>query len=499
MTLVGRQLSHFRILEKLGEGGMGAVYKARDTRLDRNVALKVLPPDKVADPERQRRFAQEAKAASSLNHSGIVTIYDIDSADGVYFIAMEYMDGKTLDRLMGRKGLPVDAVLSYSVQVADALARAHSAGLVHRDLKPSNIMITADGAVKILDFGLAKLVEPAAAEDAPTITAGHTEAPITQEGAIVGTFAYMSPEQAQGKPVDARSDIFSFGSLLFEMLTGRRPFAGETGLATLAAILNQEPPSLAGTAGPLPADLKRIVMRCLRKDPQRRWQTMADLRVALEDLKEESDSGKLFPAAPLAPRRSGHAWLFAGAALAMVIAAAAVGWRFQWKAAEAPTFDTERLTFESGFAGMAAISPDGKMLAYSSDRDCPLNLYVQQIGGRQSIRLTNQEAPDWLPDFSPDGSRIVFRSDREGGGIYAIDALGGPAQRIAGSGYHPRYSPDGSTIAFVTSPVMGNAKLFLVSAKGGVPREFHSAFDVGSATGYSPPVWSPDGQSILFY
>jgi len=498
MTLVGHELSHFQVIEKLGEGGMGSVYKARDTRLDRNVAIKVLPPDKMADSERRRRFAQEAKAASALSHPGIVTIYDIDTVDGVSFIAMEYVEGQTLDRLIGRKGLPLGAALGYAVQITDALARAHSAGIVHRDLKPANIMVTGDGSVKILDFGLAKLVEPGPGEDAATRTAGHTETPLTQEGKILGTFAYMSPEQAQGKTVDARSDIFSFGSVLYEMLTGRRVFGGETGVATLAAILNREPPALSGSAGPVPQELERVVMRCLRKDPQRRWQTMADLRIALEELKEESESGRSAAAAVPAPARAKLRWILPAAALALMVGALMVWWP-RLTPSGPPAFETERLTFESGFAGIPAISPDGKLLVYSSDRDGPLNLYVQQIGGRQPIRLTNGEAADWMPDFSPDGSKIVFRSERDGGGIYVIDALGGPAQKITDRGWHPRYSPDGSTIAYLDVSVMKrNAKLYLAGATGGAPKPFQPGFDAVPFGGFSPPVWSPDGQSILF-
>ena len=499
MTLVGHELSHFQILEKLGEGGMGAVYKARDTRLNRNVAIKILPPDKEASPERRRRFAQEAKAASALSHPGIVTIYDIDTADGVDFITMEYIDGKTLDHWIGRKGLPLRAALDYAIQIAGALGRAHEAGIVHRDLKPANLMITGDGAVKILDFGLAKLVEPVPAADGSTLTAGRTDLPITEEGKIVGTFAYMSPEQVQGKLVDARSDIFSFGAVLFEMLTGQRAFAGQTAVATLAAILDQEPPSLGAIAGPLPLDLERVVMRCLRKDPQRRWQTMADLRIALQDLKEESDSGRLSPAPAPPPRRTPLKWILF-AAVVTVIAAGTLAYRLLRQPGEPSAFETQRLTFESGLACLPAISPDGKLLVYSSDHDGPLNLYLQQIGGRQPIRLTNQAAPDWMPDFSPDGSKIVFRSDRDGGGIYLIDALGGPVQKLADRGWHPRFSPDGSTIAyFVMSMLPLKGKLYLVDPRGGEPKPFQPAFAVVPSGSFSPPIWSPDGQSILFH
>jgi serine/threonine protein kinase len=235
--LVGQTLAHYRIESKLGDGGMGVVYRARDTHLDRFVALKVLPPEKTADPERRRRFVQEAKAASALNHPNIVTVHDTASAAGLDFIVMEWISGKTLGQLIGGKGLKLDAALKYATQIAEALAAAHATGIVHRDLKPGNVMVTGSGLVKVLDFGLAKLAEPDIREAESTRTMG----PQTEEGVIVGTFAYMSPEQAHGQRVDARSDIFSFGSVLYEMITGRRAFQGETGLATLSAIADKEP------------------------------------------------------------------------------------------------------------------------------------------------------------------------------------------------------------------------------------------------------------------
>lgn len=236
--MIGKTISHYNILEKLGEGGMGVVYKARDTHLDRFVAIKVLPAEKVADPERKERFVKEAKAASSLNHPNIITIYDIGRAEGVDFISMECVTGKTLDQLIPRHGMRLNEALKYAVQIADALARAHSAGIIHRDLKPGNIMVNEHGLVKVLDFGLAKLTEaPLSVEDDST----RTMQPTTAEGKIVGTIAYMSPEQAEGKRVDARSDIFSFGSVLYEMVTGKQAFHGDTKASTLAAILKDNP------------------------------------------------------------------------------------------------------------------------------------------------------------------------------------------------------------------------------------------------------------------
>src|SRR5262249_28634970 len=268
---------------------MGVVYKARDTHLDRPVAIKVLPADKVADPDRKRRFVQEAKAASALNHANIITIHDISSSDGVDFIVMEYVEGKALDELIPPKGMRPAQALKYAVQIADALATAHGAGIIHRDLKPSNVMVTDQGRVKILDFGLAKLLEPAdSSADAATLTAR----PMTEEGTVMGTVAYMSPEQAEGRKIDGRSDIFSFGAVLYEVLTGRKPFTGDSRLAMLTKILNEDPTPPGQLVAAIPPESEKIILRCLRKDPARRYQTMADLKVALEDVQEESDSGR---------------------------------------------------------------------------------------------------------------------------------------------------------------------------------------------------------------
>ena len=337
-------LGQYRIEAWLGEGAMGVVYRAFDTHLDRTVAVKVLRPESRAHPERRRRFVQEAKAASALNHPNIITIYDINTAEGVDYIAMEFVDGKTLGTWIGFKGLPWREAVKYGVQMADALAAAHGAELVHRDLKPANVMVTQQGLVKILDFGLAKLVEPSGSGEfrmghadawSPTETVRTEPAPKTEDGTIVGTVAYMSPEQAQGRPLDGRSDIYSFGSVLYEMLTGRWAFTGETKLAILAAILNQEPPALGVEA---PPELERILVRCLRKDPARRFQNMADLKVALQELKEESESGRQTPEPKreeAKPARGPRYWIAAALAVA-IVGAGFVVWpwaasRFEWR------------------------------------------------------------------------------------------------------------------------------------------------------------------------
>src|SRR5512135_2897842 len=316
--MIGKTISHYRITEKLGEGGMGVVYKARDTHLDRFVAIKVLPPEKVADPDRKRRFVQEAKAASALNHPNIVTIHDIDQADGIDFIAMECVAGKTLDELIPRKGMRLSLALKYAVQIADALARAHGAGIIHRDLKPSNVMVDEHGLVKVLDFGLAKLTETAGPE-------AETAATGTGEGALVGTPAYMSPEQAEGKRIDTRSDIFSFGSMLYEMLTGQRAFRGDTKASTIASILREEPKPVSQVAEGVPRDAEKIVRRCLRKDPEKRFQTMADVRVALQELQEDSVSGAL-DTEDEASTKPRHRFVWAFGAVAALVIAVVGGW-----------------------------------------------------------------------------------------------------------------------------------------------------------------------------
>ena len=263
--MTGRTISHYQILELLGSGGMGEVFQARDTRLNRLVAIKTLRPERLSEAVRKQRFIQEAQAASALNHPNIVTIYDIGQADGVDFMVMEYVPGATLDARIPRQGMRLNEALRIAIQIAEGLRRAHSAGIVHRDLKPSNIMVGDEGQVKILDFGLAKLTEKA---EISADEATRTLRVVTEEGTILGTTAYMSPEQAEGRKLDARTDIFSFGTVLYEMLTGRKAFVGDTRVATVSAILKEEPKPVEN----IPAELDKILRRCLRKDREKRIQ-----------------------------------------------------------------------------------------------------------------------------------------------------------------------------------------------------------------------------------
>ena len=506
-SLVGQTVLHYRITEKIGEGGMGAVYKAVDTHLDRPVAIKVLPPGKVADPERRGRFVQEAKAASALRHPNIVVIHDIASDRGLDFMVMELVEGQSLDEIVGRRGLKLNEALGFAVQIADGLAKAHAAGIVHRDLKPTNVMVTADGLVKILDFGLAKLTEdiPAAGFGA-TMTLDAGGRPRTEEGYILGTAAYMSPEQAEGKRVDARSDIFSFGAVLYEMLTGHRAFDRGSRIKTLAAVLNEEPKPASAVTEAIPAEVERILARCLRKDPQRRWQTMSDLKVALQDLKEDSESGRLEAASIPARRGRKKTAFFALAAAVLLVVVAALVLKFVvFKPAGAVEYEILPLTLDPGMSLQPTLSPDGTLMAYASDRegDGNLDIWIQQATGGKPLRLTDHPADDWFPSFSPDGKEIAFRSDRDGGGIYAIEALavGGEPRRIADRGILPKFSPDGRWIVYFVLPAsleQRRYKTFLISPKGGEPRQILGDFFAGFVVQGASITWSPDGKYLLF-
>ena len=290
--MISRNISHYQILEKLGEGGMGVVYRARDTRLDRAVAIKIVHPDAAASRRRRERFAREARAASALNHPHIVAIHDIDrdSSEGADrdFIVMEYVDGVSLDRLLEKKLLPVPEALDYAVQIASALGAAHAAGIVHRDVKPANVMLSKSGEAKLVDFGLAKLIEPQSGDDStPTVSADLR----TERGTVLGTPSYMSPEQAEGRPVDGRSDVFSFGSVLYEMLTGRRPFQGDSQVSVRKAVLTMTPPSPRATRPEIPPDVERIVFRCLQKEAAARYPSGAELLRDLDDARTRAAVG----------------------------------------------------------------------------------------------------------------------------------------------------------------------------------------------------------------
>jgi Tol biopolymer transport system component len=352
-------------------------------------------------------------------------------------------------------------------------------------------MVTNSGLVKVLDFGLAELAEAPISELAST----ETLKPETEEGTIVGTVAYMSPEQAQGKRVDARSDIFSFGSLLYEMVTGRSAFRAETKLSTLSAILEREPAPVSGITPHTPPDVEKLIARCMRKDPERRVQHMVDVKLALEELREDSDSGRLSDPSGPARRRERRGLIAAVVAGVIVtVAVAAVIWSLE-RSRPAPSHPAlTRLTSDSGLSYMPALSPDGRLLAYASDRsgEGNLDIWVKQVAGGEPVRLTHHTAADLEPAFSPDGTRIAFRSERDGRGIYVVSALGGDERRVAEHGFQPQWSPDGQWISYGVNTPTSNL-IYAVPANGGTPRQLRP--EMASAR---PPVWSPDGQRILF-
>jgi Tol biopolymer transport system component/predicted Ser/Thr protein kinase len=499
--VTGQTLLHYEVLEKLGEGGMGVVYKARDTHLDRFVAIKVLPAAHMADPARKRRFIQEAKAASALNHPHIITVHDINSADGVDFIVMEYVRGKALDELIPRHGLRLGDALKYAVQIADALAKAHAAGIVHRDLKPSNIMVTDDGHVKVLDFGLAKLTEKAGTgEFEGTLTLKQQSKPNTIEGTIVGTVCYMSPEQAEGKEIDGRSDIFSFGAVLYEMLAGHRAFHGDSQVSTIAAILKEEPKPVGRE---LPKEVERLVSRCLRKDPNRRFQGMADLKIALEDLKAESDSGSLVVAGEkiaAGRRRPVLIWV---AAFAVIAVSAAGLWFFTMRpetTEAAPR--VVPLTAYPGVASQPSFSPDGNQVAFSwnGEKQDNFDIYVKLIDSATPLRLTTDPAADSGPAWSPDGRSIAFQRDTgKSVAVILIPAIGGPEREIGrlSGGSKVAWTPDGKWLAVAdhTSADQPSA-LFLLSPATGEKRRLTSPPQ--TTEGDTDPAFSPDGRRLAF-
>jgi Tol biopolymer transport system component len=495
--MIGTSLGHYRILRSLGQGGMGEVYAAQDLTLDRTIALKVLTSSLATQPDALERFEREAKAVAALSHPGIVTLHSFEESNGVHFITMELVDGAPLSTRIPPHGLPFDELLRTGIELSDAVAAAHERGVFHRDLKPANVLVTKDGHVKILDFGLAKL------QEAQGLTAEGPTRQLTGEGRIVGTVAYMSPEQAEGREVDHRTDIFSLGVMLYQMATGHLPFQGDTAMSVLSAVLKENPRSATELNPALPSAFPRVLKTCLQKDPERRYQSAKDLRNELRTLKEELDSGELArpTAGPAAvPRSKG---LRFGVAAAVVVAAA-VGAALWWRGAPAPrpeAIDLQhaQLTSASGLEVQPTLSPDGKWFLYVSATSGNDDIYLQSVGGQTAINLTRDSAADdEQPAFSPDGETIAFRSGRDGGGIFIMGRTGEAPRRITSEGFDPAWSPDGRRIVFAT------ASTSLATSRGSLSRLRTVQVDDGKISPLTEldamhPAWSPDGRFIAFW
>ena len=424
--MVGQRLGHFEILEKLGAGGMGEVYKARDSRLDRIVAIKVLPPDFTRDGVAVHRLQREARLVASLSHPHICPLFEVGHENGTDFLVMEHLEGETLAERLTRGKLPLALALRYGVQIAGAVAAAHTAGIIHRDLKPGNVMLTKSGS-RLLDFGVAKQREVIPLDDEQPTRSLQTN---TAAGTISGTVGYMSPEQAEGKPVDTRSDIFSFGSLLYEMASGQRAFRGDSNLATLAAILEKDPVPLAAE---LPTELRKIVSRCLRKNPDERYQHISDVRIALEELEDDTKSRP--SADPSARQRTRTGW-FAGALAALALVALALGWWANRGVDGTPpsSYEAVPLTSEAGSEESPSFSPDGTQVAYSwnGENQDNYDVYVKLIGAPKPLRLTTDPAEDRNPVFSPDGRAIGFiRVSTHRRTFVTTSAIGGSERAVA--------------------------------------------------------------------
>lgn len=484
---------------------MGEVYRARDPRLGREVAIKLLAPEFSADADRLRRFEHEARAAAALNHPNIITVHSVEEDSGVRFLTMELVEGQSLSDLIPKNGMPLDRLLKIAIQLSSALSAASAKGIIHRDLKPLNIMIGAEGQLKILDFGLAKLREGTPAEVAVTHLA--TEE-ISGEGRIVGTVAYMSPEQAEGKSVDHRSDIFSLGVIFYEAATGERPFKGDSVMSVLSAILRETPRPLTEVRRMLPRDLERIVRRCLAKDPEDRYQTAKDLRNDLKELQHEFETGELAAGAVVAPssptRRGLQRYAVASVAAIAISATAFLSYRLlrpSERAADTTPVQATfaQLTAQPGLEQFPSVSPDGKWIIYTSDSRGREDIYLQGVGGRTPIDLTeSSDVANWAPVFSPDGERIAFRSERAGGGIFVMGRTGESPARVSDSGFNPTWSPDGTEIAYATQNVdhpftRGTVgELWAVNVTTGRKRRITQSDAV-------QPSWSPHGRRIAYW
>ena len=534
MTLApGTKIGRYEIRSQLGAGGMGEVYLAQDSKLDRTVALKILPNDLSSDQSRMNRFIQEARTASSLNHPNILTIYEIEEVDTTHLIATEFIDGETLRQRINRDHVPITKALEIAIQVASALAAAHEAGIVHRDLKPENIMLRRhDDIVKLLDFGIAKLTEPVpSAIDTEAATRALVN---TAPGTMLGTVSYMSPEQARGLEVDARTDIWSLGVVLYEIISGRLPFEGSTTSDVLVAILEKEPAPLARYSKEAPEALEWMITKALRKDRQERYQTTRELLSDLRTLKHQLEFQEELqrtgtgiqvqdkttrqtasvPTSKSIASPSQHSYVKWLLASLLVIGLTAAVFLLLRKSNEQTVIATlpklSQLTFAEGIEQYPAWSPDGSQLAFSGEVGGVRKIFLKRLETGDETQLTRGPNDDIQPAWSPDSQTIIFARSRqageklqpgdvfgafEGGDIWSINVLNGKEDQTIDNAFNPAYSPDGKMIAFDASWV-GPHRIWIADSQG------HNAQQVSSDTSedvnHVRPRWSPDGSRIVF-
>ncbi|MGC2235303.1 MAG: protein kinase [Pyrinomonadaceae bacterium] len=506
ISLVGKEFGTYKIEKPIGAGGMGEVYLAHETKLNRKVALKILPAEFVADPERVKRFEREALAVSALNHPYIVTIYDVGKADGVNYIATEFVEGETVRELINR-GADLKQTLSVISQTCEALAAAHKAGIIHRDIKPENIMVRPDSFVKVLDFGLAKLVE-------------HTEfqqslSNYTMKGIIIGTPAYMSPEQVSDEKVDHRTDLWSVGVILYEMLAGKNPFKGENRQETFNKVLAEDPPPVSEFNPNLPAELDRILEKALEKDADVSYQSASDFRADLKRVRRDIDSSPSLRSGSLSGKRKREKeekkrnYLISAFGVLLLILIGFGIWFFFIK--PAPENSVEKidwaqakhapLTNISGIKSYPSLSPDGKSFIFTTQTNEGAHIFLQRIGGNNPVNLTaNSSGDNSMAAFSPDGKLIAFRSERSPGGIYVMEETGENARFVADFGFHPSWSPDGKQLVVsdkpsdvATSHTIPNCSLWTIDIATGEKKLLETSGDA------IQPSWSPNGKRIAFW
>ena len=500
----GARLGTYEITAAIGSGGMGEVYRARDPKLGRAVAIKVMPASVAGDPDRLARFEREAQAVASLSHPNIVAVFEFGAHDGQPFVVMELLEGETLRERLASGPFPVRKAIDVATQIARGLGAAHEKGLIHRDLKPENVFLLQDGQVKILDFGLARAIA------APTGSGATETIARTDPGTVMGTVGYMAPEQVRGGAVDARTDLFAFGAVLHEMLTGARAFHRETVAETLTAILREEPPELTRVRHDLPPALDRIVQHALEKNAAERFQTARDVVFALTSLSGTASSSGTSAtsgapafgavAAAVGPRPAKVSVAMVAAIAAIVAALAGVGGWYLGRGGgpvAGPRWDLfTQLTDEAGSESMPRVSPDGASFAYAKRVGNSHDIFVQRVGGRQPIPVAADPARDerW-PAFSPDGRSIAFNESDADGGIFITGATGESERRLTDFGFNPAWSPDGRTIAYaaeeVVNPYVRNnlTTLHVVDIAGGAPRLISKEDSV-------QPAWSPNGKRI---